>query len=103
MPRKKQNIGTSLQTWVIKDVDLSTRTLVKLYATATDQTTAQALKELVGLAMNDGGAAERMRNLTQEAVAQMTLETAMEPTPKIIEMQQLPPPWPEGQHDEPEE
>lgn len=93
MPRRKQNIGKSLQTWVIKDVDLHTRTLVKLYAAATGLTTAQALKELVSIAMNDGGAARRLSDLTQEAASQMTREAIAEQrtAPEIIEMQQIPP------------
>lgn len=51
MPRKKQNIGENLQTWVIKDVDEETRRNVRVYAAVHDLTMAQALKELVQAAL----------------------------------------------------
>lgn len=47
MPRKKQNVGEHLETWVIKDVAADTRRTVKVYAAMHDLTVAQALAALV--------------------------------------------------------
>lgn len=47
MPRKKQNVGDNLETWVIKDVDSITRTSVRVYAAMHNKTMAQALHDLV--------------------------------------------------------
>lgn len=47
MPRKKQNVGDNLETWVIKDVDKETRSMVRVYAALHDKTMAQALHDLV--------------------------------------------------------